>query len=137
MEGTRKEGKMEQKKSMEFEDTDITYALVLIPSFSLSLSPDSLSCHSSRKKKLQREFAPKPNLIRDNVGAYQELLNLTNCKDKIRVFSNSKKNISGSQFLSIIIDSERIRFMFLSLINWRESKNIQFLCDHFDDPAVR
>ncbi len=79
-------------------------------SFLLSLSPDSLLCHSSRKKKLQREFSPKPNLIRDNVGAYQELLNLTNCKDKIRVFSNTKKNISGSQFLSIIIDSERIRF---------------------------
>jgi len=37
LEGTRKEEK-EQKKSMDFEDTDITYALVLLPSFSLSLS---------------------------------------------------------------------------------------------------
>jgi hypothetical protein len=58
---------------------------------------------------------PKPNLIRDNVGAYQEVLIFTNCKDKIRVFSNSKKNISGLQFLSIIINSERIRFIVLEL----------------------
>jgi hypothetical protein len=117
LEGTRKEEKKEQKKSMDFEDTDITYALVLLPSFSLSLSlsPESLSWHSSRKKTLQGEFLPKPNLIRDNVGAYQELLILTNWKDKIRVFSNSKKNISGLQFLSIIINSERIRFIVLEL----------------------
>jgi hypothetical protein len=57
LEGTRNEEKKEQKKSMDFEDTDITYALVLLPSFSLSLSL-SLSlilCHVIALEKIIAE----------------------------------------------------------------------------------